>query len=169
MRRTRWLLSTLFMVALLLPPAAAAQTPPIPIEPPILPPPPCGIECWWPVNPVAQLDMFEASIEVTDGVVSGHYRLHLSNPAPFLPLRQLPAPAPAEARIVVPVPPGSSVVDLVLAGGPETLEGRLLDAGDAERIYEEIVRRQIDPALLRSLGGDLYEVRAFPVPLGEER
>ena len=169
MRRTRWLLSTLFMVALLLPPAAAAQTPPIPIEPPILPPPPCGIECWWPVNPVAQLDMFEASIEVTDGVVSGHYRLHLSNPAPFLPLRQLPAPAPAEARIVVPVPPGSSVVDLVLAGGPETLEGRLLDAGDAERIYEEIVRCQIDPALLRSLGGDLYEVRAFPVPLGEER
>ncbi len=88
---------------------------------------------------------------------------------PQIALRQLPAPAPAEARIVVPVPPGSSVVDLVLAGGPETLEGRLLDAGDAQRIYEEIVRRQIDPALLRSLADDLYEVRAFPVPLGEER
>ena len=168
MRRTRWLLSTLFMAALLLPPAAAAQTPPVRIEP-IPPPPPCTIGCWWPVGAVAQLDLFEANVEVTDGVMSAHYRLHLSNPAPFLPQRQLPFPAPAEARIVVPVPPGSSVVDLVLAGGPETLEGRLLDAGDAQRIYEEIVRRQIDPALLRSLGDDLYEVRAFPVPLGEER
>jgi Ca-activated chloride channel family protein len=77
--------------------------------------------------------------------------------------------APAEGRIVFPVPAGSSVTDLVLSGGPETLEGRLLDADDATRIYEDIVRRMIDPALLRSLEGDLYEVRAFPVPPGEER
>ena len=31
------------------------------------------------------------------------------------------------------------------------------------------MRRLIDPALLRSLEGDLYEVRAFPVPAGEQR
>ena len=75
----------------------------------------------------------------------------------------------AEGRIVFPVPAGSSVTDLVLSGGPETLEGELLDADEATRIYEDIVRRLIDPALLRSLEGDLYEVRAFPVPPGEER
>jgi Ca-activated chloride channel family protein len=61
------------------------------------------------------------------------------------------------------------VSDLVLSGGPETLEGRILGADEATRLYEEIVRRMIDPALLRSMGTDLYEVRAFPVPSGEER
>ena len=45
----------------------------------------------------------------------------------------------------------------------------MLDADDATLLYEDIVRRLIDPALLRSLEGDLYEVRAFPVPPGEER
>ncbi len=67
------------------------------------------------------------------------------------------------------MPDGSAVSDLVLSGGPETLEGKLLGADEATRIYEDIVRRLIDPALLRSLDGELYEVRAFPVPAGEER
>ena len=71
--------------------------------------------------------------------------------------------------MIVPLPPDSVVTGLTLAGGPETLEGRLLGAGDAQRIYEEIVARLIDPALLRSLGDDLYEIRAFPVPAGETR
>ena len=70
---------------------------------------------------------------------------------------------------VFPVPAGSSVTDLVLSGGPETLEGKLLDADDATRIYEDIVRRLIDPALLRSLEGDLYEVRLPAGVAVEER
>ena len=71
--------------------------------------------------------------------------------------------------MIVPLPPDSVVTDLTLAGGAQTLEGRLLGAGDASRIYQEIVSRLIDPALLRSLGDDLYEIRAFPVPAGETR
>ena len=130
------------------------------------PPLPCGGECWWPVGSVAQLDAIEADIEVSDGKSITHYRFELSNPDSSRDRRGGPG---AEGRIVFPVPPGSSVTDLVLSGGPETLEGRLLDADDATRIYEDIVRRLIDPALLRSLEGDLYEVRAFPVPVGEER
>ncbi len=113
---------------------------------------------------MAQLDGIEADIEVNDGVSIARYRFDLSNPAE--PGRGGPG---AEGRIVFPVPAGSSVTDLVLSGGPETLEGKLLDSDDATRIYEDIVRRLIDPALLRSLEGDMYEVRAFPVPAGEER
>ena len=108
----------------------------------------------------------EAEVEVGDGVMIARYRFLLSNPFP--PYEDF-VRADAEGRIVFPVPPGSSVTDLLLSGGPETLEGRVLDADEAARIYEEIVRRLIDPALLRSLGDDLYEVRAFPVPAGEER
>ena len=156
-------LSRIIVLALaalfLLPTSAFAQI----IEPEPMPPLPCP-GCWWPVDQVAQLDGIDADIEVSDGVAVARYRFDLSNPAP----KDRGGPG-AEGRIVFPVPAGSSVTDLVLSGGPETLEGKLLDADDATRIYEDIVRRLIDPALLRSLEGDMYEVRAFPVPAGEER
>ena len=159
MRSLTTIVVTLLSAILLLPAAASAQEI---IEP--RPPLPCGGECWWPVGSVAQLDAIEADIEVTDGKAVARYRFDLSNPSDH----GFGGPG-AEGRIVFPVPAGSSVTDLVLSGGPETLEGKLLDSEDATRIYEDIVRRLIDPALLRSLEGDLYEVRAFPVPAGEER
>ncbi|MDA0353181.1 MAG: VWA domain-containing protein [Chloroflexi bacterium] len=158
MRTPRFLAALVVAIALvpaLLPAFAGAQQP---IDPPILPPDRC-FDCWWPVTPIATLDRFEADLDVTDGLLVARYRLALSNPGEGL----------AEGRIVVPVPAGSSVTDLVLSGGPETLEGRVLDADEAQRLYDDIVRRLIDPALLRSLGDDLYEVRAFPVPAGEQR
>jgi Ca-activated chloride channel family protein len=133
--------------------------------PPIEPVPPC-LDCWWPVTGTAQLDSLQADIEVGDGSATARYRFELSNPMPST--GDVVGPQ-AEGRIVFPVPAGSSVTDLLLSGGPETLEGRLLDAEDAARIYQDIVSRMIDPALLRSLGADLYEVRAFPVPPGETR
>ncbi len=150
--RALFLALTAVLATALLSPAALFAQEPVP---------PCRElrPCWGPAGPVATLERFEADLEVTDGVLRAHYSLHLANDGEAL----------AEGRIVVPVPPGSSVVDLLLAGGPETLEGRLLGADEAIQIYEEIVRRLVDPALLRSLGDDLFEVRAFPVPAGEER
>jgi Ca-activated chloride channel homolog len=167
MRRITVSLSLLLAALLLLPCAATGQeqrSPTEPLEP--LPPTPCTFDCWWPVGSVAQLDALEARVDVSDGAMVARYRFRLSNP---IDDRTDIIPAQAEGRIVFPVPAGSSVADLVLSGGPETLEGRVLGADEAARIYEDIVRRQIDPALLRSLGDDLYEVRAFPVPAGEER
>lgn len=158
MRSMSRLVITALSAVMLLPASANAQDDVI-IEPPIR----C-MDCWWPVAEVAQLDGIEADIDVSDGKTVARYRFELSNPAD----EDRGGPG-AEGRIVFPVPADSSVTDLVLSGGPETLEGKLLDADDATRIYEDIVRRLIDPALLRSLEGDLYEVRAFPVPAGEER
>ena len=155
MRRMRALVSALSAMLLLIPGSTLAQDPR----------PLCDVECWWPAGAIAQLDGLKARIDVRDGVVIARYRFDLSNPSSAT---DVVGPT-AEGRIVFPVPAGSSVTDLVLSGGPETLEGTLLDADEATRIYEEIVRRMIDPALLRSLGQDLYEVRAFPVPAGEQR
>ena len=157
------LAAAIVLLVLALPPFGSnvgAQQP-FPIEPP-----------WWPVTGEARLDTFEVDATVHDGVIEATYRLTLSNPGWDIlprPDRPFPIAAEAEARIVMPVPPGSSVTDLVLSGGPETLEGKVLDADEAQRIYEEIVRRRIDPALLRSIGEDLVEVRAFPVPVNETR
>jgi Ca-activated chloride channel family protein len=143
---------------LVLPATAAAQE--------VVPPLRCDVsaDCWWPVGAVAELERLRADVDVTDGVMTTRYRFTLANPTLTPEVAQ-----DAEGRIVFPVPRGSSVTDLLLSGGPESLEGKLLGAEEATRIYEDIVNRLLDPALLRSLGEDLYEVRAFPVPSGEER
>ena len=163
-RTARTLASALLMAALLPSAAGAQEIEPIPIDPrPIIP---CDVDCWWPVGgSPSSTRSRPRSTSPTAGSIS-RYRFALSNPMPDGTDVGTPN---AEGRIVFPVPPGSSVTDLVLSGGPETLEGRLLDADEATLLYEDIVRRLIDPALLRSLEGDLYEVRAFPVPAGEER
>ena len=155
MRSTRTILAGLIVALALLPSAVAGQQP---IDPPTMPPDRC-FDCWWPSLPVAHLDRLNAQLELSDGLLVSRYRLDLSNPSDGL----------AEGRVVVPVPPGSSVTDLLLSGGPQALEGRLMDASEAAQLYDDIVARLIDPALLRSLGDDLYEVRAFPVPAGEQR
>ena len=155
MGATRTTLVGLIAALALLPSAVAGQQP---IDPDPMPPNRC-FDCWWPALPVAQLDRFNAALELSDGLLVSRYRLELSNPGDRL----------AEGRIVVPVPPGSSVTDLLLSGGPQALEGRLMDASEAAQLYDDIVARLIDPALLRSLGDDLYEVRAFPVPANEAR
>ena len=76
---------------------------------------------------------------------------------------------PLEADYVFPVPDGAMVSALTLFEGGRGLEGRLLKAEEARRIYEGIVRRQKDPALLQYLGQNIYRVRVFPIPPGEAR
>jgi len=133
-----------------MPPTAQGQRPPID---------PC-VDCWWAGPGDARLTHAEADVTVGAGLYVTHWTLTFEHPG---------TGGLAEGRVIIPLPPDSVVTGLTLAGGEQTLEGELLDADDAVRIYEEIVSRLIDPALLRSLGGDLYEIRAFPVPAGETR
>ncbi len=53
--------------------------------------------------------------------------------------------------------------------GKET-EAELLDAGKARRIYEDIVRRMRDPALLEYSGRKVFKARIYPIePFSEKR
>lgn len=79
------------------------------------------------------------------------------------------APVVLEAEYVFPLPQGASVSGVTLFEGDRALEGRLLAADEARRAFEEIVRRQRDPALLEYLGRDLYRVSVFPIPPGRSR
>jgi Ca-activated chloride channel family protein len=74
-----------------------------------------------------------------------------------------------EAEYVFPLPAGAMVSDVTLFENGRGLEGRLLRAEEARRIYEEIVRRQRDPALVEYLGRDMFRARIFPIPPGERR
>ena len=74
-----------------------------------------------------------------------------------------------EAEYVFPLPQGAMVSSLTLFENGRGLEGRILRAEEARRIYEEIVRRQKDPALLEYLGNDFFRVSVFPIPAGGKR
>jgi Ca-activated chloride channel family protein len=53
--------------------------------------------------------------------------------------------------------------------GDEELRGETMDAGRARAIYEEIVRRKKDPALIELMGHGLVRARVFPINPGETR
>jgi Ca-activated chloride channel family protein len=77
---------------------------------------------------------------------------------------QNPSPMPMEAQVLFPLPPGAAVSGLTLMAGGKEMAGKLLSKEEARRIYEDIVRRRRDPALLEYMGRDLFQTSVFPVP-----
>jgi Ca-activated chloride channel homolog len=76
---------------------------------------------------------------------------------------------PVEGQFVFPIPDGAAVSDLTLLYDGKELPGRLLGKDEARRIYEEIVRRQRDPALLEYLGEGMFQTSVFPIPPHSDR
>ena len=74
-----------------------------------------------------------------------------------------------EADYLFPLPKGAAFQDLKLSIDGELVGGETMNAADARRIYEEIVRRQRDPALVEWMGYGLLRARIFPINPGEEK
>ncbi len=74
------------------------------------------------------------------------------------------SPIDVEAQVVFPIPEGAAISDLTLLYDGKELPGRLLAKREARHIYEDIVRRQRDPALLEYLGNGMYQTSVFPIP-----
>ena len=74
-----------------------------------------------------------------------------------------------EADYMFPLPKGAAFQDLKLSIDGELVGGETMSATDARRIYEEIVRRQRDPALVEWMGYGLLRARIFPINPGEEK
>ena len=74
-----------------------------------------------------------------------------------------------EADYVLPLPRGATFEDLALEIDGEMVTGEALGAGEARRIYEEIVRRQKDPALVEWMEMGVLRTRIFPIQPGETR
>jgi len=77
--------------------------------------------------------------------------------------------AVAEGHYLYPLPGEAVFQGFSLFQGETELRGEVMDAGEARRIYEEIVRRNADPALLELAGHGLLRARVFPIAAGEER
>jgi Ca-activated chloride channel homolog len=74
-----------------------------------------------------------------------------------------------EADYMFPLPKGAAFQDLKLSIDGQMVAGETMDAAEARRIYEEIVRQQRDPALVEWMGHGLLRTRIFPIQPGEER
>ncbi|GIW87077.1 MAG: hypothetical protein KatS3mg108_1401 [Isosphaeraceae bacterium] len=74
-----------------------------------------------------------------------------------------------EAEYFFPIPDDGGVQNFVLMVDGKELPGRLLSREEARRIYEEIVRRKRDPALLEYMGRGLIRTAIFPIPPRGER
>jgi len=73
----------------------------------------------------------------------------------------------AEADYIFPLPDGAAFQDLKLSIDGELVAGETMSADKARGIYEEIVRRQRDPALVEWMGQGMLRARIFPIRPGE--
>jgi Ca-activated chloride channel family protein len=74
-----------------------------------------------------------------------------------------------EADYVFPLPKNAAFQDLQLEIDGELVSGETYGADEARRMYEEIVRRQRDPALVEWMGMGMLRTRIFPINPGETK
>src|SRR3954451_23830770 len=74
-----------------------------------------------------------------------------------------PNPQQLEGTYLFPLPPGAHIDKFSMDINGVMQEAELLPADKARSIYEEIVRKYRDPALLEYAGRDAFKVRIFPI------
>ncbi len=80
-----------------------------------------------------------------------------------------PTRSTMEVEYRFPLPEDGAVQSLTLLVDGKEMPGRILPRDQARRIYEDIVRRKKDPALMEYMGRGLFRTEVFPVPAGADR
>jgi Ca-activated chloride channel family protein len=78
--------------------------------------------------------------------------------------------AEIEGTYIFPIPEEALINDFSIYVGGEKIAAKLLDRDSALKTYEEIVRRNRDPALLEYAGRAMFKARVYPIPsYGDKR
>jgi Ca-activated chloride channel family protein len=96
-----------------------------------------------------------AEIEIRDTVARKKFRLRFHHPG---------SDPRAEATFFLALEPDQHVDRFKVRLAGKEAEAELLDQEKARKIYEDIVRKQKDPALLELYGNRLLRIRLFPLP-----
>lgn len=96
----------------------------------------------------------EAQVSIAEQVATTTLRLRLENPGL----------AAREAMLLLPVPFEATVRTFELEGAGEAGLARMLPRDEARRLYDEIVRKTRDPALLEFVQYNALRTSVFPVP-----
>ncbi|MBI2933408.1 MAG: VWA domain-containing protein [Planctomycetes bacterium] len=97
---------------------------------------------------------FEVSVTVRDQVADVTVRPTFHNPNSFV----------VEGTYFLALPADAQVQDFKLLIGGKEFEAELLDAQKARQIYQQIVQKQRDPALLELVGTQMLKASVAPVP-----
>jgi len=103
-----------------------------------------------------RIDKVRARVKILEQAATTELEVSLTNPGRVR----------AEAVLLLPVPDGAAVHSFTFAGAAREPTARLLPKREARRIYDEIVRRTRDPALLEFAGLNVVRTSVFPVPPG---
>src|ERR1700742_1087933 len=74
-----------------------------------------------------------------------------------------------EVRFMFPLPYDGAIDQLTLLVDGKEFQAKLLSKEEARHRYEEIVRRNRDPALLEWVGTGMFQTNVFPIPPGAKR
>ena len=101
-------------------------------------------------------------------IAACHVNVVLHPPVAIVQLDQSfynPHPRQQEGTFVFNLPQGASVSRFAMFVERDRLvEGELIDRRRAAKVYQTIVDRQRDPAILEKLGDNLFKIRVFPIP-----
>jgi Ca-activated chloride channel homolog len=126
-------------------------------EPPICFPGPCP-----PIpTPLSQLSIryHHVTVTIQDQIVVTHVDQVFFNPNEW----------DVEGTYLFPLPKDAAVTSFTLWMDNEPVEGQILEAQEARRIYEDIVRDLQDPALLEYVDRGAVQASIFPIPSRGER
>jgi Ca-activated chloride channel family protein len=125
------------------------------IEPP--PPPPPDRIRWVPPRPTrvppVRLKAHRVTATITDQVADVTVEQIFHNDSGM----QL------EGTYLFPLPDGAAVSKFAMTMGGRMVEGEIIEANEARRIYQSIVSRRRDPGLLEYMGRGLFKARVFPI------
>ena len=71
-----------------------------------------------------------------------------------------------EVSFMFPLPYDGAIDQLTFLVDGKEFQAKLLSKEDARRRYEEIVRKNRDPALLEWVGNGMFQTNVFPIPPG---
>jgi Ca-activated chloride channel family protein len=74
-----------------------------------------------------------------------------------------PNPQRLEGTYLFPIPKGAQIDKFAMDIGGREVQAELLAADKARQIYEDIVRKMRDPALMEYADRDVFKVRIFPI------
>jgi Ca-activated chloride channel family protein len=157
MRLTRLLLSLVVLTSALAISFSPARADGIIIpEPPICEPGPCPHP--FPITQLA-IEYHHVQVTIKDQVVTTHVDQVFRNDNDWQ----------VEGTYIFPIPEGASIGEFILWVDNEPVEGKILSREEAREIYEDIVRKLRDPALLEYVDRGAVQASIFPIPPGGKR
>src|SRR3954453_2365968 len=118
-----------------------------------------------PPRPISQppssykIDSIEVNAKLTDQVARVQVSQEFENTGSV----------PMEVSFMFPLPYDGAIDQLTLLVDGKEFQAKLLSKEDARRRYEEIVRKNRDPALLEWVGNGMFQTNVFPIPPGAKR